>query len=251
MQLITSVQIRCTDSNPSGAGPDVSGCSGLYGTVIRPPCEVALDGLPTGSLPTIFTTKTRIAGGNFVTLPKRYVDSDRPSCAITIDLDGHSQKDIFVLVPWNAIRRIVENILDDCVDRNFWGGFQTFGLQRSFDAFVESASRVKDSPPYAQVEQPDGAVDTSVVAMPQKTPPKSLGECSFRLKLRFCLQPSKRRSSLRCMQETNSDGRCTSLYGCVCIRSSYKSRQREHRLFHRAEPSRYVSPPLQKARCLD
>ena len=148
-------------------GPDIGSCSAIYGILRRAPCEVALEGMPTGSIPSIFTTRTSDAGSNFVTVPKRYVDAEvLPRCAITIDLDGHSRNDVFVLIPWKKIRSIVEDILDDCVDGYAWGGFETWGLKRPFDAVINPTLYNPNNPVPAQVEQPDGTLDTSVVAIP-------------------------------------------------------------------------------------
>lgn len=176
LSCLTSVQHGSADS----VGPDVSSCDAIYGALSAAPCQVALQGLPTGSIPTIFTTRTSDSGNNFVTVPKRYVDSEiRPSCAITIDLDGHSKDNVFVLVPWKKIRTIVQDIIDGCVDRSGWGGFETFGLQRTFDAVIHPAlSQPNDAHNAvpAQVEQPDGTLDTTVVAIPSDTSSSGYGE---------------------------------------------------------------------------
>jgi len=166
--------------NADFVGPDVSSCGAIYGALSTSPCQVALQGLPTGSIPTIFTSRTSASDNNFVTLPKRYVDSEiHPSCAITIDLDGHSKDNVFVLVPWKKIRSIVQDIIDSCVDRSHWGGFETFGLQRTFDAMIDprliEPNEANNAVP-AQVVQPDGTIDTSVVAIPPDTSSSGYGK---------------------------------------------------------------------------
>lgn len=181
LSCLTSVQHGSADS----VGPDVSSCGAIYGAPSTAPCQVALQGLPTGSIPTIFTTRTSDSGNNFVTVPKRYVDSETgPSCAITIDLDGHSKDNVFVLVPWKKIRTIVQDIIDSCVDRSHWGGFETFGLKRTFDAVISPAfsepNDAHNAVP-AQVEQPDGTLDTTVVAIPSDTSSSGYGELFGRL----------------------------------------------------------------------
>lgn len=113
-------------------------------------------------------------GSNFVTVPKRYADSGvHPNCIITIDLDGHSKDNVFVLVPWKKVRTMAEDIIDKCIEGVGWGGFQTWGLQRTFDSVLNSTlddrEVVKDPVP-AVVELPDGTLDTSVVAIPPELP---------------------------------------------------------------------------------
>ena len=119
-------------------------------------------------------------GGNFVTVPKRYADSEvHPSCIVTVDLDGNSKKNVYVLVPWKKIRRIVEDILDDCVDGLGAGGFETWGLKSTFDALANTTSDEADdvnNPVPAYVEQPDGSVDS--VAIPPDNPDDVPGKTS-------------------------------------------------------------------------
>jgi hypothetical protein len=178
--LVLSFPTLIQHGSTDFVGPDVSSCGAIYGALSTSPCQVALQGLPSGSIPSIFTTRTSASDNNFVTVPKRYVDSEtHPSCAITIDLDGHSKDNVFVLVPWKKIRTIVQDIIDGCVDRSHWGGFETFGLQRTFDAVIDPTlfepNEANNAVP-AQVEQPDGTLDTTVVATPPDTSSSGYGK---------------------------------------------------------------------------
>ncbi|CAF9915465.1 MAG: hypothetical protein HETSPECPRED_002497 [Heterodermia speciosa] len=142
--------------------PNAHSCDRLYG---RPPpsnCHLALNSLPSGDLPTIFTTRPHQPGNNYVTLPQRYADSgQRPSCVVTIDLDGQSSKDVFVNVPWDAIRNITSSIINMCVEDRSMGGWETFGLEQAFNALIDPAFL----PPDAQnapvgVQDPDETVSS-------------------------------------------------------------------------------------------
>ena len=154
--------------------------------------------MPATSLPTIFTTRTiRGGGSNFVTVPKRFVDSEeRPNCVITVDLDGHSQHNVFVLLPWTEIRAMAEELLDACVVGLGWGGFETYGLKKTYDALINPTLYDPDeanNPVPAAVEQPDGDVDS--VAIPSDTTTQGYGEDAFSYLPRMyhfvcCLKPA-------------------------------------------------------------
>ena len=149
--------------------PDIRSCHHDYGLLDRPSCETVIENLPRGSLPSIFSTRQGTMGNMFI-LPRVDVDSaERPRCVVTIDLDGHSNRNVFVLVPWNKIREMAKTILDLCVSSNGfgWGGTVTFGLQRTFDALVHPVRYDLDRGPVAvpaEVIQPDGS--RGIVAIP-------------------------------------------------------------------------------------
>ena len=151
------------------ARPDVRSCHHEYGILDRRSCETAIELLPRGALPSIFSVGQETMD-NMFTLPRFEVDSaERPRCVITIDLDGHSDRNVFVLVPWNKIREMAESILDLCISSaGFgWGGTVTFGLQRTFDALVNPAPYGPDGGQVAEpaeVIQPDGS--RGIVAIP-------------------------------------------------------------------------------------
>jgi len=210
-------------------GPDVSSCGAIYGPLSTSPCQVALQGLPSGSIPSIFTTRTSASGNNFVTVPKRYVDSEtHPSCAITIDLDGHSKDNVFVLVPWKKIRIIVQDIIDGCVDRSHWGGFDAV-----IDPTLFEPNEANNAVP-AQVEQPDGTLDTTVVAIPPDTSSSGYGKLFrrsqslewsainnlslFGLALLNRIEPK----IISCYSTQCADitCRCTALHDCYRVRSA-------------------------------
>ena len=164
--------------------PNAYGCTRSYGHPVSGACLATLGNLPHGDLPSIFTTRPREPGNNYITVPLRYADSNpHPSCAITIDLDGHSTKDVLVSVPWDSIRNISRSIIDDCVENRGIGGWETFGLKQAFDAVINPSFLTSDgvhgSEPVGVVN-PDGSIDS--VGFPEgagRNPP-ALGKC-------FCL----------------------------------------------------------------
>ena len=146
-------------------------CSVHYGALMQKPrCDAALFKMPEGNIPSIFTTRQGRVPPNYVQVPQIFRDNDEHAeCTITVDLDGHSQSDIFVLRPWNEVRRYTAMIIDDCVAQYTKGGIDTFGLNRTFEALVPMTpydtrvNPVRGAP--AEVENPDGTVGDSV-AMP-------------------------------------------------------------------------------------
>ena len=107
---------HATHSYP--VSPDTYACRSSLGYPLgRWACRLALNNIPEGALPNIFTTRARTATNNYIEVPVRYVDSEsRPDCIITIDLDGHSERDQFMFVPWNEIREMAQVVVDNCVD---------------------------------------------------------------------------------------------------------------------------------------
>lgn len=150
---------------------EIKACSVHYGARMQKPrCEAALSKLPERNIPSIFTTREGRVPSNYVQVPQIFHDNnENAECTITVDLDGHSLSDIFVLVPWNEVRRIAAVIIEDCVAQRMKGGFYTFGLNRTFEALVPMTpyntrvNSVRGRP--AEVENPDGTADDSV-AMP-------------------------------------------------------------------------------------
>lgn len=146
-------------------------CGVHYGVRLQKPrCEAALSKLPEGHIPSIFTTREGRVPPNYVQVPQIFHDNDENAeCTITVDLDGHSLSDIFVLVPWNKVRQLAAVIIEDCVAPYMKGGFNTFGLNRTFEALIPMTpydtrvNPVRGRP--AEVENPDGTTDDSV-AMP-------------------------------------------------------------------------------------
>ncbi|KAL8827061.1 MAG: hypothetical protein Q9191_003417 [Dirinaria sp. TL-2023a] len=137
----------------------------------RPACETALSNLPRGTLLSIFTTRQGAPTNNWNHVPKRYVDLvDNPKCSITVDLDGHSLHDVFVLVPWDKIRAIAEDVIGFCVKDLSWGGWETYGLNASFEALMppspyDSLSPAAPTGP-AVAYNPDGS---GGIAIPERT----------------------------------------------------------------------------------
>ena len=167
----------------------VKDCDKEYGRPLdKSRCEVALSNLPRGALPSIFTTRRKTGTNNFVQVPKRYVDATRiPACAITVDLDGHSQHDVFVLVPWNSIRLIAAEIIEECVGIFTTGGISTYGLNQTFEAFIAatpydpSINAIRAEP--ASVLNPDGSIDSVAIPAEHRD---GISESSFPCSILSC-----------------------------------------------------------------
>ena len=156
--------------------PDAHSCTKQYGHPPLSACEAALNNLPYGELPSIFTSRTSEPTNNYITVPQYYVDSAHPLCAITIDLDGHSTRDVFISVPWNTIRNITTGIIDRCIARINIGGWETFGLKRAFDAVISpSFIGSEDGGSTAAVADPDGTITSVAVPEDSSQKPPSLG----------------------------------------------------------------------------
>ena len=101
-------------------------------------------------------------------VPKRYVDSTvSPACAITVDLDGHSLNDVFVLIPWDHVRLLAHIAINACVRDHAEGGISLFGLNRTFESIIYRVpydtrinSALHDT---VDVMNPDGSTDSVAV----------------------------------------------------------------------------------------
>ena len=149
--------------------PDARACSQFLGRPLgHAACQAAVDNLPRGTLPSIFTTRAHTTANNYIQVPVRYSDNDlRPSCMVTIDLDGHSRTDQFVFVPWHEIRDMAQRVVDTCVDLLTCGGFITYGVGRTFESLIYPtpyAENSAENPTPAWVWQPDETV--GFVAIP-------------------------------------------------------------------------------------
>ena len=149
--------------------PDARACSQFLGRPLgHAECQAAVDNLPRGTIPSIFTTRTHTATNNYVEVPVRYNDNDlSPSCSVTIDLEGHSLSDQFVFVPWNEIREMAQAVVDTCVDILNRGGFITYGIGRTLESLIHPMAYGGDDakvPTPAWVRQPDGSI--TYVAIP-------------------------------------------------------------------------------------
>lgn len=149
---------------------EITYCSFRYGYHLDPRrCELALANVPEGALPRIFTTR---ANDNYLQVPRRYYDSIQgPACVITVDLEGHSREDVYVLVPWNEIRLIAAKIIQECVVDSGTGGFSTFGVNQSYEAIVASVPYDTSINPVRvrpqEVVNPDGSIETIAVPATQ------------------------------------------------------------------------------------
>ncbi|KAI4185015.1 MAG: hypothetical protein L6R41_004387 [Letrouitia leprolyta] len=91
-------------------------------------------------------------------LPRRYTEpAGRLSCTITVDLDGHSQNDVTISVPWDVLRQVTQDLIDKCASRHL-GGAITYGLGNTLDALVNPVAYDGASIDLtAIVLQPDGS----------------------------------------------------------------------------------------------
>ena len=154
---------------PYPVSPDALACSQFLGRpLFHSTCQAAADNLPRGTLPTIFTTRAHTATNNYIQVPLHYTDAEpKPSCMITIDLDGHSQSDQFVFVPWNEVRDMALQLVDSCVYFLSRGGFITYGVGRTLESLIYPTTYGGDNAefPYpAWVWEPDGTAE--FVAIP-------------------------------------------------------------------------------------
>ena len=158
--------------------PDLLSCSVFLGRPLTVrACQAALDGIPRGTLPTIFTTRARTASNNFVEVPQSYKDNEaRPGCEITIDLDGHSQNDKYAFVPFDAVREMGQKVINTCVSYGSQGRFITYGLKTTIQALLDPTSydgSSIDIPAPATVQQPDGTTDYTEIAIPDEASSKA------------------------------------------------------------------------------
>ena len=149
--------------------PDTRFCSQFLGRPLNyGACQTAVDNLPRGGLPSIFTIRAHTVTNNYIQVPVRYSDIEsRPSCIVTIDLDGHSRTDQFVAVPWDEIKKMAQILVDLCVGLSQCGGFMTYGVGRTFESLIHPTAYEGtnvDIPTPAWVQQPDGTVES--VAIP-------------------------------------------------------------------------------------
>jgi len=144
---------------------DVTVCDERFGKPLeRSRCLAALSNVPYSTLPSIFTTRTHSETNNYEQVPRRFVDATtNPACAITVDLEGHSMNDVFVLVPWAEIRAIARATIEYCVGRSTKGGMSTYGLRHVFEAVISPTPYDPSTEP-AAVVNPDGSIDSVAMA---------------------------------------------------------------------------------------
>lgn len=180
--------------------PDAHACSQFLGRTLRHlPCQAAVDNLPRGNLPSIFTTRAHTATNNYIQVPVRYADAEpKPSCMVTINLDGHSQDDQFVFVPWDEIREMAQIIVDTCVDLLNRGGFITYGVGKTLESLIHPRTyggNNDELPTPAWVWQPDGTADfVAIPSTPATTAYSKFG--STTLDAQPVVQESRNHSSI-------------------------------------------------------
>ena len=151
--------------------PDARACSQYLGRPLgHEECQAAVDNLPRGTLPSIFSTRAHTAANNYIQVPVRYNNDEiRPSCSVTIDLEGHSLTDHFVFVPWDEIRENAQAVVNSCVDMLKSGGFLTYGIGRTLESLIHPMAYEGDDahiPTPAWVRQPDESI--AYVAIPSR-----------------------------------------------------------------------------------
>ena len=146
--------------------PDVQACTNRIGPPLNlVDCQAAIDNLPRGTLPSIFTIRAPTATNNYIQVPVQYLDTQvRPKCMVTIDLDGHSRTDQFVIISWDEIREMAQVVVDNCVELAHLGGFITYGVGRTFESLIDPTAYEGIIPTPASVLQPDGTIE--FVAIP-------------------------------------------------------------------------------------
>lgn len=148
--------------------PDKMSCSKELGRPLaRWKCQAAIDQMPKGRLPSIFTTRQRSPENGWVTVPQRFHDNQGINgCIVHIDLDGHSTKDVFVMVPWDEIREMAQIIMDSCVWQMGSGGFITYGLGKTLQSLTGPVLydiNGREVPRPAWAQQPDGSINAVAV----------------------------------------------------------------------------------------
>ena len=152
--------------------PDARACSQFLGRPLgHGECQAAVDNLPRGTLPSIFSTRAHTTTNNYIQVPVRYNNDEiRPSCSVTIDLEGHSLTDQFVFVPWDEIREMAQALVDSCVDMLKCGGFITYGISRTLESLIQPMAYGRGNaniPTPAWVRQPDESI--AYVAIPSRS----------------------------------------------------------------------------------
>jgi len=132
-------------------------------------CLAAWQDIPRGSGPSIFTTQPRTPTNKYVQVPQSYTDNNlNPQCTITIDLDGHSETDEFVLVPYDVIKDMTQDLITQCVTGQM-GGRMTYVMKGTLDSLLEPTAYDGSAifvPLLAVVEQPDGSTGSIVFPPP-------------------------------------------------------------------------------------
>lgn len=149
--------------------PDISHCNTRLGRMISvTACQTALSQMPRNratGLNSVFASQSSNRG--FTQLPLTYIGSaGRRSCVITIDLDGHSQNDVTVTVPWDVVRQVIQALIDRCASRMI-GGMITYGLGNTLNALINPVAYDGAAIDLtAVVQQPDGS-DTFAFLAPR------------------------------------------------------------------------------------
>ena len=161
--LLCTLHVQASDP----IAPNTMSCSpGLGNPLNRWACEIAMSEIPHAGTLRTFSTKAKSSEHDeWIELPQRFTDNDfHPDCEFTVELEGHSKPHETVEASHEMTRKIAINLLDNCVFDKAWGGWETFGLDRTFRALIPPT-------PYdqlAMVENPDGMVNS--VALPENSP---------------------------------------------------------------------------------
>ena len=160
LSCITVIAYEVIEPNTASCGP------GFGNPLIRWPCEIALSEMPTGSTLRTFSTEAKSRNNDWIQLPQRYVNGDDSACTITIDLEGHSQRDVSFSVSYDTIRSIAQNVMNNCIGGHGWGGWETYGLLNTFQAlrWPEPYDTAQQA---AVFENPDGSITS--LGLPEGT----------------------------------------------------------------------------------
>ena len=117
--------------------PDVNSCNPALGKDLnRFRCEVAASDIPQDTRLRTFSTKKPTENDDWIDLPRTFDDFEgSPTCVITVELEGHSQRDNLLFgASWDTIRRIALNVITNCVNSHGWGGY--VGLFRALSTLL-------------------------------------------------------------------------------------------------------------------
>ncbi len=111
------------------------------------------------NLSCIFVTQLRTSTNDcFQVLQSYAYNKLKSQRTTTIDLDGHSETDEFVLVPYDVIRDMTQDLVTKCVTGQM-GGRMTYGMKGTLDSLLKPTAYDGSAlyvPLPAVVEQPDG-----------------------------------------------------------------------------------------------
>ena len=115
-----------------------------------PKCEKAFEFMLSGNQKITFTTSKETGQGrDVIEVPMQYPDDrDNPTCVITVDLAGKSEKKNYVKIRKNSLKDLYRHVNNSCITDNFGrAGFVTYHLKDT----VAGMAKLKPTP--------DGLID--------------------------------------------------------------------------------------------